>query len=259
MLRSRAILRNPGSSSNAPTADTTAELCLLLLLLLVLPTTKTRERIVPLPPFPPVLGHPNPPGTNDQGHHRQTHPEPQRASIPLDRLPFAAIAAPTDMDLHHPREPESDTRRIKLQRTDQAPRDPLLVPLDAVTRDDGRGREDEVRTERLDDGGGENGGPIRLARGHGGQDDLGDEGGEGADGQDPLGREAGDEPGGDQGGGGGAEGHGGEAEGGGEGGPVADFLLPGDEVPDEGGVGHEAEADDDDEGEEGRGLENGQG
>ncbi len=163
------------------------------------------------------------------------------------------------MDFHNPRKAQSDTRCIKLQRTDQASRNALLVSLDAVTRDDGRGGEDEVRAQRLDDRRRERGRPIRLLRRHRRENDLRDERRQRADGQDPLRRESGDEPGGDEGGGGCADGHGGEAEGGGEGGPVADFLLPRDEVPDEGAVGHEAEEDDDDEGEEGRGAENGQG
>ena len=90
-------------------------------------------------------------------------------------------------------------------------------------------------------------------------DYLRDEHGQSANGQDPLGRQARDEPCGEKGGHGGADGDGGEADGGGEGGPVAELLLPGDEVPDEGAVGHEAEEDDDDEGEEGRGAEDGEG
>ena len=40
---------------------------------------------------------------------------------------------------------------------------------------------------------------------------------------------------------------------------MANLLLPGDEVPDEGAVGHEAEEDDDDEWEERRSPENRQG
>lgn len=162
------------------------------------------------------------------------------------------------MYLQNAREPKANTRRIELQSANQAPGDTLLVSLNAITRDDSGSREDEVRTERLDDRSRKDGGPISLLRGHGREDELRDQDGEGADGQDPLGRQAGDEPGGDEGGGGGADGDGGEADGGGEGGPVADFLLPGDEVPDEGGVGHEAEKDDDDEGEEGGGFEDGE-
>ena len=54
------------------------------------------------------------------------------------------------MYFHNPSKPQPNTGRIKLQRADQAPRDPLFVSLHAITRDDSGSREDEIRTERLD-------------------------------------------------------------------------------------------------------------
>ena len=132
------------------------------------------------------------------------------------------------------------------------------MSLHAIARDDRRSGEDEIRAETLDDRGVEDGEPVILLRRHGRQHDLGHQHRHRADGQDPLGRQPRHEPGGDECGGGGADGDGREAKGRGEDGPVADLLLPGDEVPDEGAVGHEAEDDDGHEGEEGARAEDGQ-
>ena len=154
------------------------------------------------------------------------------------------------MHFHDTRESQSDARGIELQRTNQAPRDPLLVPLDAVACDDGGGREDEVGAKRLDDRGRKDGGPIGLLRWHRRYDNLGDKHRQSADRQDPLSSQSWNEPCSDKGSAGRADRNRREADGGREDGPVADLLLPGDEIPDEGAVGHEAEEDDKDEWEE---------
>ena len=92
--------------------------------------------------------------------------------------------------------------------------------------------------------------PIRLLCRHRREDDWSDDCRECADRQNPLCGQTWNEPCSDESSTGSADGDGGEAVGNGEGGPVADFLLPGDHVPDDGAVGHETKKDDDDEGEE---------
>ena len=111
-------------------------------------------RIISLPPLPRILRHPHPTRTNHQRHHGQAHAKIQSTSIAPDYLTLVASA--TQMHFHNPSESQSNARRIKLQRANQASRDPLLISLDAVACDDGGGSEDEVWAKGLKDCGWKN-------------------------------------------------------------------------------------------------------
>ena len=53
---------------------------------------QTWRRISSRPPFPLILGHPDPKDTNHHGYHSQAHTKPQRTLIPPDSVTLTTTA-----------------------------------------------------------------------------------------------------------------------------------------------------------------------